>query len=185
MERKPAFQIMENVRKGKGLSDDMETEMRALGIPDWYIDSCNKIQYLFPKAHATAYVLNALKIAYYKVYYPLAFYASYLTICAMFYLAIPDYKQYCSGPEKLQQLIAEFEGRELEEDEDEGNLLDDLYIIREMYARGLSFAEYDRTVADDIRFTIFDGKIMPPIDIAERDSDFYDGYDSSSTVSDV
>lgn len=75
-----AFNIMENVRKGKGLTDEMIKEMRKHGVPEWYIDSCNKIQYLFPKAHAAAYCTMSYRIAYYKAHFPTAFYASYFTL---------------------------------------------------------------------------------------------------------
>src|SRR5699024_4691259 len=75
LDKKLAFQIMEKVRKGKGLSDDDEKQMKEINVPDWYLDSCNKIKYMFPKAHAAAYVMMSFRIAYYKVHYPEAFYA--------------------------------------------------------------------------------------------------------------
>src|SRR5690606_1999338 len=77
-----AFAIMERVRKGKGLTDEEVKTMKECGVPDWYIDSCRKIQYMFPKAHAVAYVMMAFRIAYFKLYYPEAFYASYFTVRA-------------------------------------------------------------------------------------------------------
>ena len=74
-----AFKIMESVRKGRGLTEEMEAEMRKHDVPDWYIDSCKKIKYMFPKAHAAAYVLMAVRIAYFKVHHPL------LLLCSIFY----------------------------------------------------------------------------------------------------
>ena len=77
-----AFQIMEFVRKGRGLTPEFEAEMKAQSVPNWYIESCKKIKYMFPKAHAAAYVLMALRIAYFKVHHPILYYATYFTVRA-------------------------------------------------------------------------------------------------------
>ena len=82
VENERAFKIMESVRKGKGLSPDMEDDMKACNVPEWYLESCNKIKYMFPKAHAAAYVTNAFRIAWFKVHEPKAYYTAYFTIRA-------------------------------------------------------------------------------------------------------
>ena len=79
---KTAFTIMESVRKGKGLTEEFENIMRENNVPDWYIESCKKIKYMFPKGHAVAYVMMAFRIAYFKVHYPKAYYATYFTVRA-------------------------------------------------------------------------------------------------------
>ncbi len=79
---KSAFTIMEKVRKGKGLTEEQEALMKEHDVPDWYIESCKKIKYMFPKGHAVAYVMMAMRIAYFKVYYPRAYYATYFSVRA-------------------------------------------------------------------------------------------------------
>src|SRR5699024_2323267 len=82
LEASLAFKIMESVRKGRGLKDEWIVVMKSKGVQDWYIESCKKIKYMFPKAHAAAYVLMAVRIAYFKVHYPIYFYAAYFSIRA-------------------------------------------------------------------------------------------------------
>src|SRR5699024_1023542 len=82
LEASLAFTIMESVRRGRGLKDEWIVEMKDKGVPNWYIDSCEKIQYMFPKAHAATYVLMAVRIAYFKVHYPILFYAAYFSVRA-------------------------------------------------------------------------------------------------------
>ena len=97
MDKELSFTIMESVRKGKGLKDEWVDAMTAAGVPDWYIWSCRKIKYMFPKAHAAAYVMMAWRIAYYKVFYPQAFYAAFFSIRASSF----NYELMCQGRDKL------------------------------------------------------------------------------------
>ncbi|MDD6347128.1 MAG: PolC-type DNA polymerase III [Lachnospiraceae bacterium] len=159
LEPEHAFKIMEAVRKGKGLKPDQEEEMREHGVPDWYIESCKKIKYMFPKAHAAAYVMNAFRIAYYKVHYPLAYYAAYFSIRSTTF----NYELMCLGLERLQYHIDDFERRKNELTANEKDTLRDMRICREMYARGFEFHKMDLTQAHARDFRIIDGKLMPAI----------------------
>ena len=96
VENERSFKIMESVRKGKGLTPDMEEDMRACNVPDWYIESCKKIKYMFPKAHAAAYVMMGLRVAWFKVHEPLAYCESYFSIRATAF----DYEIMCQGRER-------------------------------------------------------------------------------------
>ncbi len=159
-----AFQIMENVRKGnvaKGKCDKWEAwqeEMKAHGVPDWYIWSCGKIKYMFPKAHAVAYVMMAWRIAWYKVNYPLEYYTAFFSIRASAF----SYEMMCFGKEKVLFHIDNIQkidkNKRTAKDEDK---LRDLRIVLEMYSRGFEFLPIDIYKASDTRFQIFDGKIMP------------------------
>ncbi len=157
-----AFKIMESVRKGRGLTDDMEETMVANNIPDWYIWSCKKIKYMFPKAHACAYVMMAFRIAYCKVYHPLEYYCAYFSIRADDF----DYERMALGAEALQKNIEEIEIKVKNKTATpkENSLLDDMFIVREMYARGFEFTPIDIYRAGSSRFKIIDGKLMPSLD---------------------
>ena len=135
MDAKRAFKIMEAVRKGKGLAPDMEQEMRDLKVPDWYIDSCKKIKYLFPKAHAVAYVTMALRIGWYKVHKPLAFYCAYFTVRSPAF----DLEIMSGGKDKVKMKIEELE-RKSDLKAAEKDLLTALEVCYEFYLRGFSFA---------------------------------------------
>jgi DNA polymerase-3 subunit alpha (Gram-positive type) len=154
-----AFKIMESVRKGKGLTDEFEMKMKEQNIPEWYIDSCNKIQYLFPKAHAAAYVIMAFRIAYFKVYYPEAFYAAYFTVRA------DDFDAACiiGGKEIVLKKISEIQAKGNEASTKESNLLKILEVALEMYCRGLKFASIDLYNSDAVKFLITDKGIRPPL----------------------
>ena len=184
LESELAFTIMEKVRKGKGLTPEWEQIMREHGVPDWYIWSCNKIQYMFPKAHAAAYVMMAWRVAYCKVFYPLAYYCAYYSIRANAF----DYEKMAMGRERLEYYINDYKAKKadgtisnVEDDE-----LKDMRIVQEMYARGFEFVPIDIYKAKARSFQIIDGKIMPSfkviskvgesagesIEIAARDGEF-------------
>ena len=166
LESGTAFQIMENVRKGnvaKGKCakwEEWKEDMKAHGVPDWYIWSCQKIKYMFPKAHAAAYVMMAWRIAYFKVNYPLQYYAAFFSIRASAF----SYEMMCFGKEKVLYHINMIQSidknKRTAKDEDK---LKDLKLVLEMYARGYEFMPIDIYVADDIRFQVIDGKIMPSL----------------------
>ncbi len=160
LEKGLSFTIMESVRKGKGLKPEWEKEMRAHHIQEWYIESCKKIKYMFPKAHAAAYVMMAWRIAYYKVFYPLAYYASYFGIRASAF----NYELMCMGPERLSYHMNVIRSRKKEDlSQKDQDTLKDMRIVQEMYARGFSFLPLDLYRADDKKFQIIDGKIMPSL----------------------
>ena len=146
---KRSFKIMESVRKGRGLPEGAEEEMRDAGVPDWYIGSCKKIKYLFPKAHAVAYVMMAFRIAWFKVHHPLAFYAAY------FYRRSEkgnfDAAVMCSGVEKVQARIREIRANP-DATAKEEDLLTTLEAVYEYYRRGFTFAPIDLYGSDAKRF---------------------------------
>ena len=157
VENERSFKIMESVRKGKGLTPDMEEDMKACNVPDWYIESCKRIKYMFPKAHAAAYVMMALRVAYFKVYYPLAYYAAYFSIRATSF----NYELMCQGKERLEYYINDYQKRKNELSDKEKSTLEDMKIVQEMYARGFGFVKIDIYRAKANRFQIVDGKLMP------------------------
>lgn len=167
VENGTAFQIMENVRKGsvaKGKCkkwDEWKEAMSSCGVPDWYIESCEKIKYMFPKAHAVAYVMMAFRIAYFKVYYPLAYYAAFFSIRAKAF----DYELMCQGRERLEATMRDYKKRlaakELSQKEEAA--YGDMKIVQEMYARGYEFMPIDIFQAKAKHFQIIDGKLMPAL----------------------
>ncbi len=159
MEKELSFTIMESVRKGKGLKPEWEEQMLAHGVPDWYIWSCKKIKYMFPKAHAAAYVMMAWRIAYCKVFYPLAYYAAFFSIRASGF----SYEMMCQGREKLEYFLADYRRRADTLSNREQDTMRDLRIVQEMYARGYEFTPIDVYTAQAARFQIVDGKIMPSL----------------------
>lgn len=158
LESELSFTIMESVRKGKGLKPEWAEAMKANNVPDWYIWSCKKIQYMFPKAHAAAYVMMAWRIAYCKVYHPLAYYAAYFSIRASAF----SYELMCQGREKLEFYLKQLQAQETKSKKDE-DVIKDMRSVQEMYARGFSFHKMDVYKAEARRFQIIDGKLMPPI----------------------
>ena len=154
-----SFTIMESVRKGKGLKPEWEEEMLRHDVPDWYIWSCKKIKYMFPKAHAAAYVMMAFRIAWYKIFYPLAYYAAYFSIRASAF----SYELMCLGQEKLEHYLDDYKKRGDSLSKKEQDSLKDMKIVQEMYVRGYEFLPLDLYQADARRFRILDGKLMPSL----------------------
>ncbi len=154
-----SFTIMESVRKGKGLKPEWIDAMKEHDVPDWYIESCEKIKYMFPKAHAAAYVMMAWRVAYCKVFYPLAYYASYFSIRASGF----SYELMCQGRDKLEFYLEDYKKRQDELSKKEQDTYRDMRIVQEMYARGFEFCPLDIYKAKANHFQIIDGKLMPSL----------------------
>ncbi len=159
LDNKKSFFIMEKVRKGKGLTEEDEKEMSSLDLPPWYIDSCNKIKYMFPKAHAVAYVMMSFRIAYFKVHHPESFYATYFTTKAADF----DAQLILQGNEAVSNRIKELESLGNDSTAKERNLLNVLEVAREMYARGFKFQNVDLYKSHSDRFIIGEEGILPPL----------------------
>ena len=154
-----AFNIMESVRKGKGLTAQMEEAMVAADVPDWYIWSCKKIKYMFPKAHAAAYVMMAWRIAYCKINYPLAFYAAFFSIRASAF----SYELMCQGRDHLEKMMTDYKRRSDTLSKKEQDSFRDMKVVQEMYARGFEFVPIDIFSAQSRLFQVVDGKLMPSL----------------------
>ena len=154
-----SFTIMESVRKGKGLKPEWEEAMKEKDVPDWYIWSCKKIKYMFPKAHAAAYVMMAWRIAYCKINYPLAYYASYFSIRASAF----SYEIMCQGQQHLENVMADYKRRSDSLSKKEQDSYKDMKIVQEMYARGFEFIPIDIFSAHSRNFQIVEGKLMPSL----------------------
>ena len=157
---KTAFTIMESVRKGKGLTEDFEKTMKENNVEDWYIESCKRIKYMFPKGHAVAYVMMAVRVAYFKVYYPLAYYATYFTVRGADDF---DADLICKGEgavhAKLQELYALGNSATVK---DKG-LITVLELSFEMYKRGFKMLKVDLYKSDATKFLIVDNALRPPL----------------------
>ena len=158
-----SFTIMESVRKGKGLKPEWEETMKEKDVPDWYIWSCKQISYMFPKAHAAAYVMMAYRIAYCKINYPLAYYGAYFGIRANAF----SYELMCQGKDKLNYYMKDYKRRSDSLSNKEQDVLKDMKIVQEMYARGYEFLPLDIYKAKATQFQIIDGKLMPPLSSIE------------------
>ncbi|MBM7613702.1 PolC-type DNA polymerase III [Alkaliphilus hydrothermalis] len=156
---KMSFKIMENVRKGKGLTDEHIEEMKKNNVPQWYIDSCLKIKYMFPKAHAAAYVMMSFRIAYFKVHHPKAFYATYFTTKAEDF----DADLVVKGKDAVKRKIKELEEMGNDMTAKEKNLLTVLEVVLEMYLRNIEVMPVDIYRSDSDRFQIVDCKLLPPL----------------------
>ena len=163
MDSELAFTIMESVRKGKGLKPEWEQAMTEAGIPEWYQESCRRIKYMFPKAHAAAYVMMAYRIAYCKVNYPLAYYAAYFSIRAGAF----SYELMCQGKDKLEYYMRDYKKRVDSLTAKEQETLKDMKLVQEMYARGYEFLPIDLYRSKATKMQIIDGKLLPPFSSIE------------------
>ncbi|HOB11789.1 MAG TPA: PolC-type DNA polymerase III [Syntrophomonadaceae bacterium] len=158
VEKKTAFKIMENVRKGKGLKPEEVTVMQDHDVPEWYIDSCQKIKYMFPKAHAVAYVTMAFRIAYYKVYYPLAFYASFFSVRAEDFEAQTILAGYDQVHKRIKDIERQGTGASLKDKK----LLPILEVALEMLARGFEFYPVDIYNSHAYKFSVQEKGLLLP-----------------------
>ncbi len=164
LEPKIAFAIMESVRKGKKVAPEFAEKMRAHNVPEYYISSCNKIKYMFPKAHAVAYVMMAVRVGYFKVYYPLEFYATFFSVRSKQY----EFKTMLKGEDAITTRIEELRRKTLNRSEKinpkEAGILDTLIIAIEMVERGYKFGNIDLYKSDASHFTVDyeRGVLIPP-----------------------
>lgn len=158
MDPKLSFIVMESVRKGRGLKPEWEDEMRKHDVPDWYIKSCKKIQYMFPKAHAVAYVTMAYRIAYFKVHEPLAFYAAYFTVRADVF----DATYMIHGSKLIRDTIKEIEANK-EATQKDKDMVTILEVCYEMNKRGFNFCPIDLYKSHASKFLITDDGLLPPL----------------------
>ncbi|WP_375292993.1 PolC-type DNA polymerase III [Clostridium estertheticum] len=163
LEPKTAFTIMEKVRKGKGLSEEHEKIMKEHDVPDWYIGSCKKIKYMFPKGHAVAYVMMAIRIAYYKVYYPKEYYATFFTIRADDF----DANLIVKGDSAIRVKMDELEALGKDIGVKEKGLLTALELSFEMYKRGIKLLNVDLYKSEAVKFTIEEDSLRPPLNALE------------------
>ena len=162
VESEQSFKIMESVRKGKGLTPDYEKVMKEHDVPDWYLWSCKKIKYMFPKAHAVAYVMMGIRIAWFKIHEPLAYYAAFFTIRATAF----DYGLMCQGKAAIDNHIKAYKANP-NLSKKEQDTLRDMKIVQEFYARGFEFLKIDLYQSDAIKFQVVEGKLLPPFSVIE------------------
>ena len=168
LDKKKSFTIMERVRKGKNLSDETIEYMRSFNVPEWYIDSCKKIKYMFPKAHAVAYVLMSYRIAYFKVHYPEAFYCTYFTTKID---SFPGQIVY-GGLESIRNEMENIKQKGYSATAKEKNILTVLELAEEMYCRGIEMEKVDFNSSSDLKFTYNKrGSITPPFRALDGVSD--------------
>lgn len=153
-----AFKITESVRKGKGLSEEWKQEMKNCKVPQWYIDSCEKIQYMFPKAHASAYVISAVRTAYFKLYYPIHYYATYFTVRAESF----DVELFCQGYDAILSKLIEIEEKGFQATTKEKGMVSILEMALEMTARGFGFKPVDLYKSDATKFLVDGEKLLFP-----------------------
>jgi DNA polymerase-3 subunit alpha (Gram-positive type) len=153
-----SFKIMESVRKGKGVSDEMESAMQSVNVPAWFIGSCKKIKYLFPRAHAAAYVMMAFRVAYFKVYYPLEFYVTYFTVRADAF----DVAYAAGGADMVLKRIKDMRKNENDLEQKQKDLITILEVVYEMNLRGIELLDVDVYKSAAKEFKIENGAIRPP-----------------------
>lgn len=155
-----SFQIMESVRKGKGLKPDWEAEMRNHNVPDWYIDSCKKIKYMFPKAHAAAYVMSAIRLGWYKVHKPLEFYAAYFSVAPGGF----DAGIVSKGLSGVKSAMQEIEQKQKDKSatQKDNDLYSTLQLVEESMARGIEYLPIDLYRSDATSFVPENGRIRMP-----------------------
>ena len=157
---KLSFKTMESVRKGKGLTEEMETAMNEQHVPEWYIDSCKKIKYMFPKAHAVAYVMMAFRIAWFKVHKPLAFYSAYFSVRAKGF----DASCMVKGDKVCLDKMAELKQKDRDKtiSAAEKDMMTTLEVCHEFYRRGFTFEPMDVYASDATRFLVTENGLIPP-----------------------
>ncbi len=158
LDNSTAFAIMEDVRKGRGVKPDYEKAMLEHDVPEWYISSCKKIKYMFPKAHAAAYDMSAVRLGWYKIYYPMEFYAAYLSVAPGGF----DAEIVARGYSGVDAAIKEIEGKGLEATAKENETCQTLYLVREALARGVKFLGVDLHRSDARAFLPENGMIRMP-----------------------
>lgn len=149
---------MEDVRKGKGVKEEYAEVMMENGVPEWYLESCRRIQYMFPKAHAVAYVMMSYRIAYFKIYYPLAFYASYFT------MKVSDFNSevILKGIDAILERMSLIESKGKSAGQKELTELPVLELALEMYCRGYEFMPVSLEISDAEKFKVVDNKVLLP-----------------------
>ncbi len=158
LENGMAFKIMEDVRKGKGLKPEYEAAMREHNVPDWYIDSCKKIKYMFPKAHAAAYAMSAIRLGWYKIYYPMEFYAAYLSVAPGGF----DAETVMGGIPAINRLLTEIEQKGKEATQKEHEQYATMLLVREALLRGIRFLPIDLYKSDAKAYLPENGAIRMP-----------------------
>lgn len=158
MEASLAFQITESVRRGRGLTPEWIEEMKNCKVPQWYIDSCLRIEYMFPKAHAAAYVISAVRTAYFKLYYPIQYYATYYSVRAADF----DVELFCKGYDAILKMLLEIEEKGFQATTKEKSMISILEMGLEMTSRGLKFKSIDLYRSDATRFIVDGDSLIPP-----------------------
>lgn len=162
MDSEIAFQIMEHVRKGRGIPDEWQVKMKEAEVPDWYIQSCLKIKYMFPRAHAAAYDLMALRVAYFKVYFPLVYYSAYFSVRAEDF----DVVAMSRGKESVKSRMKEITDQGMDASAKEKNLLTVLELANEMLERGFDFKMIDLEKSDANQWLIEGNTLIAPFNAA-------------------